>query len=549
MNDKRHLREKLIKTIEMEISNPQKWKWCLDQISDIAKGKYSADGSLELATQFSLMSKLAERGCLEAINRLGVLYFDGKGVEKNEDLAIKYFKKAAEGGFLPAKENLADYLLFGLDAQKDYVWGINMCFEVLNERANFVLFTIADCYDEGIGVKQNLNYSYYLYQMAVAIGYKPYREHAERKLEEYCHEGIKPLKHTDFYPMDKYKGYKFTPKDMKSAVYANIDFTLAPLYWYLIEKAFSFYWNDVFGKYYHGSFIDFGELYSNIKTRLKNCGMDGALPEENLRKIFDIMIEFSTSTKGVIAENKKEIYWDYDMDLIEYPSDAQLVTVISYVKNNNGNDYFRSVIVQLISHAKRSALVWSRQNDISTFSRELSIRLFNDADYKKHFMQMSTNRNNVHQLKCIDEHQEVADLYIIDDEFLNIFDFCTIAQDLKMSNQANYVFVDDMDFIEFPVEFMKTKKSRLLELMMLALKGLSLSLNIPVIIQKTVSSDHSYCEIIRPTLEESVPYREHIEEQSDRIVVVHYSSQNEEFHQNLTVVKDNKNSTGMVIMT
>ena len=70
--------------------------------------------------------------------------------------------------------------------------------------------------------------------------------------------------------------------------------------------------------------------------------MDGALPEENLRKIFDIMIEFSTSTKGVITENKKEIYWDYDMDLIEYPSDAQLVTVISYIKNNNGNDYLKS---------------------------------------------------------------------------------------------------------------------------------------------------------------------------------------------------------------
>ena len=236
------------------------------------------------------------------------------------------------------------------------------------------------------------------------------------------------------------------------------------------------------------------------------------------------------------------------MDLIEYPSDAQLVTVISYIKNNNGNDYLKNVIVQLISHAKRSALVWSRQNDISTFSRDLSIRLFNDADYKKHFMQMSTKRNNVHQLKCIDEYHEVADLYIIEDEFLNIFDFCTIAQDLKMNNQANYVFVDDMDYIEFPIEFMKTKKSRLLELMMLALKGLSLSLNIPVIIQKTVSSDHSYCDIIRPTLEESVPYREHIEEQSDRIVVVHYSSQNEEFHQNLTVVKDNKNSTGKVIM-
>lgn len=67
------------------------------------------------------MSKLADRGCLEAINRLGVLCFDGKGVEKNEDLAIKYFKKAAEGGFLPAKENLADYLLFGSDAHKDYL--------------------------------------------------------------------------------------------------------------------------------------------------------------------------------------------------------------------------------------------------------------------------------------------------------------------------------------------------------------------------------------------------------------------------------------------
>ena len=69
------------------------------------------------------------------------------------------------------------------------------------------------------------------------------------------------------------------------------------------------------------------------------------------------MIDFARCTDGIILEDKEEIFWDFDMDLIEYPSDAQLVTVITYESYNDKENYFNDVISQLISHAKRSSNV------------------------------------------------------------------------------------------------------------------------------------------------------------------------------------------------
>ena len=48
----------------------------------------------------------ANHGSSKAMNLLGVIYTSGLGVERNVEMAKKWFKKAAKNGSLSAKQNL-----------------------------------------------------------------------------------------------------------------------------------------------------------------------------------------------------------------------------------------------------------------------------------------------------------------------------------------------------------------------------------------------------------------------------------------------------------
>ncbi|OHS92794.1 hypothetical protein TRFO_40896 [Tritrichomonas foetus] len=62
---------------------------------------------------------LADNGNCYAMNRYGICLQDGKGVEKNVDLAVEYFKKAADRGETKAMINLAHCLKLGRGIKKD----------------------------------------------------------------------------------------------------------------------------------------------------------------------------------------------------------------------------------------------------------------------------------------------------------------------------------------------------------------------------------------------------------------------------------------------
>ena len=93
------------------------------------------------------------------------------------------------------------------------------------------------------------------------------------------------------------------------------------------------------------------------------------------------------------------------------------------------------------------------------------------------------------------------------------------------------------------------KSNRIFDMAMLTLKALALSLDIPVVIQKTVSHEHDFNDFNKPTLTDSVPFAEYLDDKADRIVVAYYDEKDGNVCQNLQVVKDNKNSTGKVLMT
>lgn len=518
------------------------WEHAFRMIEEIAHGVYSEDGSPDVDAQISLLKELANMGCYEAMNRLGVIYLDAKGVEQDVDLGVEWLEKAAVGNDINAIENLAYIYLLGEERHLNHHKGLDYCIHALNERGDDILLTLANCYDKGAGVEKNLNYSFYLFQLAVAEGNGYSREEAEHELTLFKSDYIKPLKYIDFYPKAKYGNGWFSPKDMKKAVYDNIDFNLPSMCWFIINRAFSSCWNM-----YLGENINYENLLSEIKGRLQNSGLENVVSDENLQKVFDVMIDFARCTDGIILEDKEEIFWDFDMDLIEYPSDAQLVTVITYASDNVKENYYNDVISQLISHAKRSAVVWCRKTGIEPFSGDISYRLFGDIDYLKHFSLTSTDKDGIFLLSCKEKDEQVADLYLIADDNMTVFDFCTKAQVCKESFGTNYVFVDDIDYMELPSELMLLKKSRVLDLSIATLKVLALSLNIPVVVQKSMTARRGLF-VDKPTVKNSVPFCQHIEPMSDRIVIAYYDNIGEKNIRHLHVVKDNKNSTGKVTM-
>jgi TPR repeat protein len=68
----------------------------------------------------------ADRGSVEAMTALGLLYAQGLGVIKNDCMAMRLFERAAELGFAPAMINLATLYARGGKAQRDdehaYAW-------------------------------------------------------------------------------------------------------------------------------------------------------------------------------------------------------------------------------------------------------------------------------------------------------------------------------------------------------------------------------------------------------------------------------------------
>lgn len=535
-------KETVIKLCENLITKPDCWDEVMDLIDDISNGLYSEDGSCDYVSVVTLLEKLANQGCYNAMNRLGVIYSNGKIGEADLNLGIEWFEKANSGGLSIAKLNLACELLDENSPFKDYKRGLDLCIEAINENEYDAILQLANCYDGGLGVKRNLNYSFLLYQLALANGSYLIRKSTEYKLKLFTSDYIRPLKYIDFWPQSKYEGRKFCPMDMTDAVYESIDFDLPIDSWNLIEKVFSSGWNRNIGGY-----VNYEGLFSEIKGELSNKGLGRVLNNENLQKIYDTMIDFAQCTGCLILENRKKIFGDYEMDLIEYPCDAQLVTIISYASGNHAINYFNTVVSQLISHAKLSAVVWCRKNNKQSFANDISLQLFGVSDYSSYFSLAATEKDGIYKLACNESQSQIAELYLIDDEAMNVFDFCENVWVCRKTFETKYVFIEDFECLALPSEFMRLKQNLNLELAVSTLKALALSLDIPVVIQCSPTNGRRLF-MDDPDIF-SIPFRKEIAPMSDRIVVAYYDNIDGSSVKHLQVVKDNKNSTGKVIMS
>lgn len=120
--------------------------------------------------EVSEILKRAEAGNLDAQNRLGVLYSEGRGVPQNYLEAKDWFKKAADQGHADAQVNLGTLYSLGLGAPYSDHMAL-FWFQKAAEQRNALAFAkLGMMYERGRGVPQNLIEAHMWYNLSVAYG-------------------------------------------------------------------------------------------------------------------------------------------------------------------------------------------------------------------------------------------------------------------------------------------------------------------------------------------------------------------------------------------
>ena len=102
-----------------------------------------------------LWQPLAEKGHAAAQYHLANLYADGKGVEKNDATAFKWFMRAAELGDAAAQYDVGTCYFFATGVQKNDVEAAKWFLRAANQGLEFAQLNIGLLYAAGKGVPQD----------------------------------------------------------------------------------------------------------------------------------------------------------------------------------------------------------------------------------------------------------------------------------------------------------------------------------------------------------------------------------------------------------
>jgi len=101
------------------------------------------------------IKKMAEHGEAEAQFRLGKLYRDGVGVEKNKDQVYHWFRKSAEQDNADAQAALGKCYQEGLGIEKDEEQAVDWLRKAAEQGNADAQAALGFCYLEGLGVKED----------------------------------------------------------------------------------------------------------------------------------------------------------------------------------------------------------------------------------------------------------------------------------------------------------------------------------------------------------------------------------------------------------
>ena len=131
----------------------------------------------------------AKAGDARAQYYVGFFLERGRGVAKDEQQAIAWFRKAAEQGHVKAQNNLANRYFLGKGVKKDYKQAFYWWNEAAkDDESEEALYMLAKCYENGLGVQKDVLQALLFYQRALDT------EELEEEEEEIAQNKIMELK-------------------------------------------------------------------------------------------------------------------------------------------------------------------------------------------------------------------------------------------------------------------------------------------------------------------------------------------------------------------
>ena len=109
----------------------------------------------ELPDDVGALTQLVEKGNVEAMYKLGNLYYEGEGVNQNYEEAVKYFRMAANKGDADALDMLGDCYKNGEGVPQNYEEAVKYYKLAAEKKNKYSLNSLGLCYLNGTGVSKN----------------------------------------------------------------------------------------------------------------------------------------------------------------------------------------------------------------------------------------------------------------------------------------------------------------------------------------------------------------------------------------------------------
>lgn len=119
--------------------------------------------SIPLKDVYENFRKAAEKGHAKAQYCLGLCYFNGWGVEKNLEQAVKWFKAASDQGELNAKNRLGECYYSGEGVAKDQKKAFELFKAAADEKNREAMCNLGICYVEGGGTTKDVSKGWRLF--------------------------------------------------------------------------------------------------------------------------------------------------------------------------------------------------------------------------------------------------------------------------------------------------------------------------------------------------------------------------------------------------
>ncbi len=114
--------------------------------------------------------KAADRGYVEAMNNLGIMFTNGRGVARDDTQALGFFRKASDGGSTDALTNLGFMYHYGRGVAPNMEEAVRLFRKAADAGSSEGMYWLGQMYETGAGVSKDEAEAFKWYRKAADVG-------------------------------------------------------------------------------------------------------------------------------------------------------------------------------------------------------------------------------------------------------------------------------------------------------------------------------------------------------------------------------------------